>query len=60
MVGEEEAASGGGAAPGAADGAAAEEGFGGQADEDLPDHDLIREAREERRRSCGLHHGRRR
>ena len=61
-MGEEEVAGGGGAAPDAADGAAAEEGFGGQADEDLPDGDVIGEAREERRRcccACGLRHGRR-
>ena len=36
-MGEEEAASGGGAA----DGAAAEEGFGVEADEDLPDEDVV-------------------
>ena len=36
MVGEEEAASGGGAV----DGAAAEERFGVEADEDLPDEDI--------------------
>ena len=57
VVGEEEVAGGGGAAPGTADGTAAEEVFGGQADEDLPDGDLVREAAEERRR-CGLRHGR--
>jgi hypothetical protein len=45
----------------AADGPAAEEGFVGQAEEDLPDENLIREAGVERRRSCscGLRHGRR-
>ena len=62
VVGQEEATGGGGAAPGAADGAAAEEGFGGQADEDLPDEDLIREAGVERRGlfcARGLRHGRR-
>jgi hypothetical protein len=61
VVGEEEVAGGGGVAPSAADGAAAEEGLGGQADEYLPDGDLIGEAAVERRRSCscGLRHGRR-
>jgi hypothetical protein len=61
VVGEEEVAGGGSVAPGAADGAAAEEGLGGQADEYLPDGDLIGEAAVERRRSCscGLRHGRR-
>jgi hypothetical protein len=48
VVGEEEVAGGGGEAPGVTDGAASEEGFGGQADEDLPYHDLIREATVER------------
>ena len=48
VVGEEEAAGGGGAA----DGTAAEEAFGGQADEDLPDRDLVWEATVETRRSC--------
>lgn len=51
VVGEEEVAGGGGEAPSATDGAASEEGFGGQADEDLPYHDLIREAAVERLRS---------
>ena len=62
VVGEEEAAGGGGAAPRGADGAAAEDAFGRQADEDLPDGDVVREAWEERRSSCscGLRHGRRR
>ena len=50
VVGEEEVAGGGGAAPGGADGAAAEDGFRGQADEDLPDDDLVRDAAVERRR----------
>ena len=60
MVGEEEVAGGGYAAPGTADGAAAEEGFGGQAEEDLPDGDLVWDSREEWCRSCctrGLRHG---
>jgi hypothetical protein len=52
MVGEEEVAGGGDAAPGATDGAAAEEGFWGEAGEDLPDGELVREAPEERHRSC--------
>jgi hypothetical protein len=55
VVGEEEIAGGGDAAPGAADGAAAEEGFSGEADEDLPDDDLVREAGEERRRISHRH-----
>jgi hypothetical protein len=62
VMGEEEAAGGGGAAPRAADGAGAEEGFGVEADEDLPEDDLIWEAVEERRRCCCrglLRHGRR-
>ena len=61
VVRQEEVAGGGGAAPRAADGAAAQEKFGGQADEDLPDDDLIGETGEERRRSwCyGVRHGRR-
>jgi hypothetical protein len=58
VVSEEEVAGGGGAAPGAADGAAAEEGLGGQADEDLPDGDFFRDAAVERRSycHCGLRH----
>jgi hypothetical protein len=63
VVGQEEVTGGGGASPGAADGAAAKEGFWGEANEDLPDDDLLREAAAERRRSsfsCGLRHGRRR
>ena len=64
VVGGEEIAGGGRAAPGGADGAAAEEGFGRQADEDLPYHDLIREAVEKERRlrlryCCTCGHGRR-
>ncbi|KAI5013666.1 hypothetical protein ZWY2020_037686 [Hordeum vulgare] len=43
---------GGGCAPGAADGAAAEERFGGQADEDFPDDDLFRDAADYWRGSC--------
>jgi hypothetical protein len=58
MVGEEEVVGGGGAAPSAADRAATEEGFWGEADEDLPDDDLLREAAAGRRRSC-VRHGRR-
>lgn len=59
MMGEEEIVGKGDAVPGVADGAAAEECFGRQADEDLPYHDLLREATEGRRRSCpcGLGHG---
>jgi hypothetical protein len=59
-VGEEEVAGRGGEAPSATDGAAAEDGFGGQAEEDLPYQDLIREAPIEKLRSwsCGLPHGR--
>ena len=51
VVGEEEVEGEGGVAPGGADGAAAEDSFGGQADEDLPDDDLVRDAAVERRRS---------
>jgi hypothetical protein len=59
VVGEEEIAGGGYAAPGAADGAAAEEGFWGEADEDLPDDDLFQEAAPASRCcSCGLGLGR--
>ena len=55
VVGEEEIAGGGRAAPGGTDGAVAEEGFGRQPDEDLPYHELIREAVEKERclRYCG-------
>ena len=49
VVGEEEAAGGGEAAPCAADQAAAEEGFGGKPYQDLPDHELLREAAAARR-----------
>jgi hypothetical protein len=52
MVGEEEVAGAGDPAPGATDGAAAEEGLWGEADEDLPEGDLLREAAAGRRRSC--------
>jgi hypothetical protein len=60
VVLQEEVAGGGDAAPGTADGAAAEERFWWEADEYLPDYDLIEEAGEERRRSCcyGHRHGR--
>ena len=44
VVRQEEAASGGDVAPGATDGAVAEEGFGVEADEDLPNDDLVWEA----------------
>ena len=43
MVGHEEVTGRGGVAPGVSDGTAAEEGFGGQTDADLPHDDLIRE-----------------
>ncbi|BAS88033.1 Os04g0194200 [Oryza sativa Japonica Group] len=49
VVGEEEAAGGGEAAPCAADQAAAEEGFRGKPYQDLPDHELLREAAAARR-----------
>jgi hypothetical protein len=52
MVVEEEFEGGRGVVPAPADGAAAKERFGGQAEEDLPDSDLIREAGEERRSYC--------
>ena len=59
MVRQEEAASGGDATPGAA----AEERFGVEADEDLPDDDdLVLESDEERCHCCcwyGVRHGRR-
>jgi hypothetical protein len=60
VVGQEELARGGDAAPGAADGAAAEEGFWGEAHENLPDDDIFREAAAASR-SCRrvLRHGRR-
>jgi hypothetical protein len=51
VVSQEEAAGGDGAAPSAADGAAAEERLRGEADEDLPDGDLLREAAAGWRRS---------
>jgi hypothetical protein len=51
VVSQEEAAGGDGAAPRAADGAAAEERLWGEADEDLPDGDLLREAAAGWRRS---------
>lgn len=56
VVGEEEVPGGGGAAPSAADSAAAEEGFWWEADEDLPDEDLLRETTAQVRRP-GLRHG---
>ena len=59
VVGQEEAAGGGGAAPRGANGAAAEDGFGGQPDENLPDGDLVREAGEEGSRTYGIRHDRR-
>jgi hypothetical protein len=61
VVGEEEVAGAGDAAPGAADGAAAEERFWGQADEDLPEDDLVWEVAAAASRSCpcGVSHGRR-
>jgi hypothetical protein len=43
VVGMEEIEGGGGAAPGTANGAAAEEGFRGKTDEDLPDDNLLRD-----------------
>jgi hypothetical protein len=55
MVGEEEVAGGGGAAPSAADRAATEKGFCREADEDLPDDNLLREAAAGRRRFCHCH-----
>jgi hypothetical protein len=60
VVGLEEGARRGGAAPGAADGAATEERFRREADEDLPDDHLLREAAVETRRSCRRGHSRRR
>ena len=51
-MGEEEAASGGGAV----DGAAAEEGFGVEADEDLPHHEVLREAVEGAATACPPRH----
>lgn len=55
VVCEEKFSGGGDAAPGAADSPATKEGFGGQANEDLPDEDLLQEAS----CPCGLAHGRR-
>jgi hypothetical protein len=43
VVGMEEIEGGGGAAPGTANSAAAEEGFRGKTDEDLPDDNLLRD-----------------
>jgi hypothetical protein len=50
VVGMKEVVGGSGAVPGTADSATAEEVLGRQAHEDLPYHNLIREATEERRR----------
>jgi hypothetical protein len=59
VVRQEEVAGGDGAAPCVAYGAAAEEGFWGEANEDLPDDDLLREAAAATNGSChcGLLHG---
>jgi hypothetical protein len=69
VVGEEEGAGRGGLAPGATHRAAAEEGFGGLADEDLPDDYILREAaagmprfhptKDSGETIAGLHHSRR-
>lgn len=58
VMGQEEVVGGGHVAPGKADGAAAEEVLGGQANEDLPDDDLLREATKGCCH-CGLRHGHR-
>jgi hypothetical protein len=54
VVGMEEIEGGGGAAPGTANGAAAEEGFRGKTDEDLPDDNLLREVDELHDRRQGI------
>lgn len=52
VVGKEKLAGGGDPEPTAADGAATEEGIWREADEYLPNEDLLRETAERRRPSC--------